>query len=62
MAYYKKTSRSLDELEKRLQAYVPDPKYPHDRFSIIAIEEAIAAAREGNFGGRGSSKPCQRYG
>ena len=50
MQYYKSADYTLDELEARLHAFVPDPNLPHDPFAVIAIEEAIIAAREGNFG------------
>jgi tRNA(adenine34) deaminase len=39
----------LKELEEKLKAFVPDPEYPDDSFIVIALEEAIAAAKEGNF-------------
>ena len=40
---------SYDELEAQLAAYTPDPEtYPHDRPSIVSIEEAIRAGRVGN--------------
>jgi tRNA(adenine34) deaminase len=41
---------SLDDIEERLRAFAPDPARPHDRWSLIAIEQAIAAARAGNGG------------
>ena len=40
---------SLAELEKKVKALVPDPNYPDDSFIIITLQEAIAAAKEGNF-------------
>jgi tRNA(adenine34) deaminase len=40
---------SLAELEKKVKALVPDPRYPDDSFIIITLQEAIAAAMEGNF-------------
>jgi tRNA(adenine34) deaminase len=40
----------LNEIEERVKAYVSDPEYPDDKFILITLEEAIAAAREGNFG------------
>ena len=40
---------SLAELEEKVKAFVPDPEYPDDSFIIIALQEAIAAAKEGNF-------------
>ncbi len=40
----------LDEIEKQVNAFTPDPRYPDDPFSIITIMEAIVAAREKNGG------------
>lgn len=40
----------MNGLEKKVQSFVPDPEYPHDTFIIITLYEAIAAAKEGNFG------------
>jgi cytosine deaminase len=40
----------LNEIEEKVKTYVPDPEYPDDKFILITLEEAIAAAREGNFG------------
>jgi cytosine deaminase len=40
---------SLAELEKKVKALVPDPNYPDDSYIIITLQEAIAAAKEGNF-------------
>lgn len=40
----------LNELEQKVRDYVPDPRYVDDAFVIIALQEAIAAAKEGNFG------------
>jgi cytosine deaminase len=40
---------SLAELEEKVKAFVPDPEQPDDAFTIIALQEAIAAAKEGNF-------------
>ena len=44
------THKLLDELEKQLKSFLPNPEYPHDKYVIITLDEAIAAAREGNFG------------
>ena len=41
--------KSLAELEKEVKAFIPDPGHPDDSFIIIALKEAIAAAKEGNF-------------
>lgn len=40
----------LNELEREVISFIPNPKYPHDKFIIITLQEAIAAAKEGNFG------------
>ena len=45
---YPEDSAELDELEQRLKAITPEK--PHDKYVIASIEEALAAAREGNFG------------
>lgn len=38
-----------DELEQQLRSYEPDSdRYPHDRQSMICIEEALRAGRMGN--------------
>lgn len=39
---------SYDELEQQVQAYTPDPRYPHDEAAIICIEEGIRSGRLGN--------------
>lgn len=44
------TKNVLEELEERIVSLVPHPEYPHDKFIIITLREAIAAAKEGNFG------------
>ncbi|HWQ19166.1 MAG TPA: nucleoside deaminase [Methanotrichaceae archaeon] len=41
---------TLDEAEQALNGYTPDPAYPDDPFVIDALKEALAAAREGNYG------------
>jgi cytosine deaminase len=41
--------KSLAELEEKVKAFVPHPEHPDDSFIIIALQEAIAAAKEGNF-------------
>jgi cytosine deaminase len=46
----KATQKLLDELEQKVNALVPDREYPDDEFVLVALDEAIAAAREGNFG------------
>ena len=44
------TQNSLDRLEANVNSFVPDPRYPQDKFIIITLIEAIAAAKEGNVG------------
>jgi tRNA(adenine34) deaminase len=38
----------LDDIEKEIANFKPDPNYPDDVYIIITIREAIAAKREGN--------------
>jgi tRNA(adenine34) deaminase len=40
----------LEDLEKRVDAYVPDPQYPDDKFVLVTLREGIAGRREGNGG------------
>ena len=40
----------LDQLEREVNNFIPKSRYPHDEYVIITLYEAIAAAREGNFG------------
>jgi cytosine deaminase len=44
------TQKTLEKLERKVKAFAPDPAYPDDAFVIIALQEAVAAAKEGNFG------------
>ena len=46
----KAAQSSLEQLKIRIDKLVPDENYPHDPFVIITLQEAIAAALEGNFG------------
>ncbi len=46
----KTTYALLDELERRVDYFNPDPQYRDDQFALIALKEAITAAREGNYG------------
>jgi len=39
---------SLEEIEARVRGFTPDPARPHDRWGLVAVEEALAAARAGN--------------
>ena len=43
-------TQELAKLERKVQTLVPNPDYPHDKFVIITLHEAITAAKEGNFG------------
>jgi tRNA(adenine34) deaminase len=40
----------LDEIEKRVNSYVPDPRYSDDLFILVTIREALAGSRENNGG------------
>jgi len=44
------TQKLLNKLERKVKSFVPTPKYPHDKFIIITLHEAIAAVKEDNFG------------
>jgi len=41
---------SLRELEKKIYSFRPDPGFPDDSFGWITVKEALAAARQGNYG------------
>lgn len=41
-----KDAAELAEIEKAVQIFKPDPRYPHDPFILITLQEAIAAKRE----------------
>ena len=47
---YAEARRSLDEMRSAVGAAAANARLPHDRFVIAAIEEAVDAAVEGNFG------------
>jgi tRNA(adenine34) deaminase len=38
------------ELEKKINAYVPDAQYPDDRFVLVTVQEALAGLKENNGG------------
>lgn len=40
----------LNDIEKKVEAYVSDQSCPDDRFIVITLREAIAGIREGNGG------------
>ena len=44
----------LNKLEKAVISAVPDPRYPHDRFILVTLNEAIRAKRENSGGGVGA--------
>lgn len=50
MTLYQEAPDPLDALEQRLKAFTLRPERTHDPYVIASIEEAIAAAKEGNFG------------
>jgi cytosine deaminase len=39
-----------EEIERRINAFVPDKKYPDDPFVLVAVQEALAGLRENNGG------------
>ncbi|RPI71730.1 MAG: nucleoside deaminase [Desulfobacteraceae bacterium] len=41
-----KNAAELAEIEKAVQAFSPDPRYAHDPFILITLQEAIAAKHE----------------
>jgi len=41
---------SIKELENRIRSFAPNPSYTHDDCSVIAVAEAVQAAKEGNIG------------
>lgn len=45
---YNQAKESLKKLEERVESLTPE--YPDDTFVLATLEEAIAAAKEGNFG------------
>jgi len=42
--------KSVKEMLAMVDKLVPSKDYPHDKFVIIALKEAVAAAIDGNFG------------
>ncbi len=40
----------LDEIEKLVDGYTPDPRYPDDPYVKVTLKEALAGSREGNGG------------
>ena len=47
---YVQAENSIEDLDTIVRSLVPNPEYSHDPFVIAALEEAVAAAKEGNFG------------
>lgn len=41
---------SLESIGAALKDFTPDPRHPHDPFALVVLEEALAAAAEGNYG------------
>jgi len=41
---------NLDEIEKKVNAFIPDPAYPDDPFILVAVKEALLGGRERNGG------------
>jgi cytosine deaminase len=44
------STNSLEKLEERIASFNPDPKYRDDKAAVVALKEAVAAAKEGNYG------------
>ena len=44
------TQKMLNELEKTVNSFIPNSEFRDDTFILITLHEAIAAAKEGNFG------------
>ncbi|MDJ0924185.1 MAG: nucleoside deaminase [Acidimicrobiia bacterium] len=49
MALYPTAEMTLEELEHAIAQYQPDDRHSHDPFVKVAIEESIAAFKEGNY-------------
>jgi len=43
-------SISLGTLEEKILSFKPDPKYRDDKAGLVALQEALAAVKEGNHG------------
>jgi len=48
---FKSSGISIEDLEDRIRSFEPNPSFTHDDFSMIAVAEAVRAAKEGNIGG-----------
>jgi tRNA(adenine34) deaminase len=49
-AMFQEPQDSLEMVEQKLRAIQPDPGHAHEAYVMAAIEEAILAVKEGNFG------------
>jgi tRNA(Arg) A34 adenosine deaminase TadA len=47
---FKPAEINAKTLVEKITQYVPNPRYRHDKFSKMAVAEAIEAAKEGNIG------------
>ena len=54
-------SLDLDEIEKEINAYVPDPRYEDDPFILVTVKEALLGSKEHN-GGIGACLVCEATG
>ena len=43
-------SISLDKLQNRIASFKADPRYRDDKAALVTLQEAVAAAKEGNYG------------
>jgi tRNA(adenine34) deaminase len=50
MPMYVSAADTLEGLRARVQGFMPDPECPHDPYVLITLDEALAAAGDGNFG------------
>lgn len=48
--FYSSANLSVEQLEERINSYVTNQQFPHDRFVKVCVEESVAAIKEGNFG------------
>jgi len=47
---FSSTTLSINNLEDRIRTFKPNPSVANDVFSMIAVAEAVQAAKEGNIG------------
>ena len=50
MVMYMSTTATLGQLADMVDRFTPDERLPHDPYVLVALEEALAAASDGNFG------------